>query len=675
MTLFGNTSEKSNTTSLFGNTSTTMQFGNFGFNFTSSNKNSSPQAPPVETPAIVESNETKENTVIAENSESKEMSVVVENNEIKEIPDNVESNEIAETPTIIITNENNEGPAVIIESKEIENEKEQDIVEENTEKEKISEENIMATNIEQEIQNIEEETTEEKEEKEENLEPNIKQEENLSEAIDKNEELPLNISEAQNSEIEVSMSSTLYDVSEPYNSPVKNVEDKEKLSSKSKNIFYTDDIQDIKDGKLLSLKFNQFVRSCDDILIGVNNIEFPLKEISSIHINEKSKDSIVDIKNEIRSILIDSNASILTFNNETLSKSIEMLNLKAYHLKKSKSISELEMITLKDFAKINLNNKKSALQESIEKYKNSINSDSIIIEENNEKLKNENMDENVTEDKCIDEKTIKTSKVADIVSTINNNINTYQQSTEPTVKKEEGCISQHIVDKMTKEFTMKEINNNTTQILEKGERIKCLKLSPALDENLTNEQLLSLYIKSLRPVKRPDIKTGYERNYSKSPTDSTDRDSSLKSNGRSVSSSIISSSNDSITSYYKYAENGKIEMTSTGNMNISEAFDLLRYKIKILRKQLEIERKAREDITEDYMALRKELKNWIEKSELINESFIMERDASMEKDDYIQLLEEKIKMYENLIQRHNEAYPQDALPKINDSDIIEFINN
>jgi len=189
---------------------------------------------------------------------------------------------------------------------------------------------------------------------------------------------------------------------------------------------------------------------------------------------------------------------------------------------------------------------------------------------------------------------------------------------------------------------------------------------------MTTEELLSVYKKSLRPVKRPENKSENENN-------SKDR---YKLNEKRASSSIITtnndsiaSNNDSITSYYKYVENGKIEMASTGNMNINEAFDLLRYKIKILRKQLEIERRAREDITEDYMALKNELNDLMEKSEIINESFILERDAGMEKDDYIQLLEEKIKIYEALIQRHNEAYPDDNIPNVNNEDILELISN
>jgi len=189
---------------------------------------------------------------------------------------------------------------------------------------------------------------------------------------------------------------------------------------------------------------------------------------------------------------------------------------------------------------------------------------------------------------------------------------------------------------------------------------------------MTNEQLLSIYIKSLRPVKKQDetSNTGVEEDTKdKEEYISTKEENSLL-NYKNMSSSAINSC-DTISSYYKYIDNGKIEMVSTGDMNINEAFDLLRYKIKILRKQLEIERKAREEITEDYMTLREELQEWIKKAEVINENFILERDANMEKDDYIQLLEEKIKMYENLIQRHNEVYPNDSIPNAEDSKIIE----
>jgi len=215
---------------------------------------------------------------------------------------------------------------------------------------------------------------------------------------------------------------------------------------------------------------------------------------------------------------------------------------------------------------------------------------------------------------------------------------------------------------------MKE-SNNDNQVFEKSEKVKCLKLSPSAEGNLTNEQLLSLYIKNLRPVKKEnENENGNENKYNAMNCSNCSRRGNINSN-------VISDSTDSISSYYKYEENGKIEMTSTGNMSVAEAFNLLRYKIKILRKQLTIERKAREEIAEDYMALREEFKNWIERSQSMNENFIKEREASMEKDDYIQLLEEKIKMYENLIKRHNEAYPKDSLPYVNDTEVLMSMNN
>jgi len=185
---------------------------------------------------------------------------------------------------------------------------------------------------------------------------------------------------------------------------------------------------------------------------------------------------------------------------------------------------------------------------------------------------------------------------------------------------------------------------------------------------MTNEELLSLYIKSLRPIKKQNEKSDNNDDVNKVKKNDLslkDKFTSYKyENNKNGSSCTTSNAIDTITSYYKYANNGKIEMTSTGNMNIKEAFNLLRYKIKILRKQLEIEKKTREDITEDYIALREELKEWMKKSDLINESFIIERDVNMEKEDYIQLLEEKIRTYENLIQRHNEIYSNSTLANV-----------
>ncbi|ORX51448.1 hypothetical protein BCR36DRAFT_351232 [Piromyces finnis] len=679
--LFGNIATTTTTNSnplfnnkpgLFGNTTNTLIFDNtksFEFNFSSNKKQAQPQntTEPIVTEKPLEKNE----IVAEEETKSVEKNEVVEEKEtINEINENCVNEEAStkienqNTTEVIMEKENDSVLNVPSETKDSEK-KEDSYVNESSNNEK----------------------EEEKEEKESNESKSLPLYNDDINEIKKENHIKYNYPE----EVNVSTSGTLFDVSEPYN------EVKRESKLKKQTIFNDTPTTMDTNEQLISFKYHQFIRSCDDLVISVNKIEIPIREFSldsSDRTKDIMKDSIANLKfeiNKIRSIFNDSDTSIITYCEEESPKSNENLTSKTSMLKKSKSTTEFEMKFLFNDCKKNKtteveesDNKKLSIQKYIDNYKNSIqNPDNKIKLSVKEEIKSSTIKE---------ERDVKTNKVADIILTINNNMNTCQTSL--TVKKEEGCITQNYVDKMTKEFMMKELNNNssssssnnnsngnkintnnTNSLLEKGSKVKCLRLSPAIDENLTNEELLSVYIKSLRPVKRQENnKVNNENNVKEKSYYQTNEDR-YKISGRSVSSSIISSSMDSITSYYKYVENGKIEMTSTGNMNMNEAFDLVRYKIKILRKQLDIERRAREDITEDYLALREELRELIKKTELLNESFIMEREAGMEKDDYIQLLEEKIKMYENTIQRHNETYPDDNIPLIENDTVLEFLQN
>ena len=246
-------------------------------------------------------------------------------------------------------------------------------------------------------------------------------------------------------EVDTSLSGTLFDVSEPYNE----VTNEGKLSKLNDNNF-VDDIMDMKNGKLSSFNYNHFVRSCNDLFIGANNIEVPIREFS-INMNTSTKDimkdSIANLKfeiNKIRSIFNDSDASIITYYDENSQKSNESLNAKT-NIKKTKSITELEMKTIMNDYIVKKTeteeNKILSVQRYIDKYKSSINN-------LNEKVSNEEPKAIITEE-CEN----KSSRVADIVSNINNIINNNNQ---PVIKKE-NHISQNYVDKMTKEFTMKGI--------------------------------------------------------------------------------------------------------------------------------------------------------------------------------------------------------------------------
>jgi len=232
----------------------------------------------------------------------------------------------------------------------------------------------------------------------------VKEEESVVEKVEEKEEnKDLKSNPLNESEYEAGMSCTLYDVSEVEPAATKNPE-KEKLLLDTPEKF---DYNDLKSGKLLPLRFDQVIRSCEDLCIGVNNIKVPIRGVLGSH-QEMANDSIANLKNDIKrihSILNDSETSILTYNGDV---SNENLNLK-----KTKSISELEMktifkgYTLKKNDEIEYHKKSSRLQTYIDNYLDSVNNLSATT---------------VKEEEHKEEKTVKNSKVANIVSTINNYI-------------------------------------------------------------------------------------------------------------------------------------------------------------------------------------------------------------------------------------------------------------
>ncbi|OUM65694.1 hypothetical protein PIROE2DRAFT_7281, partial [Piromyces sp. E2] len=494
---------------LFGNTTTIMPFGNignFGFNFsTGKNQIQAQNTVPVtkeetsinentnrEVTDVVEKKVEEEVTDVVEKKEEEEVTDVVEKKEEEEVTDVVEK-KVEEEVTDVVEKKEEEEVTDVVEKKV--EEKVPDVVEKKVEEEvadvvekKVEEEviDVVEKKVEEEVvdvveKKVEEEITEVIEKKAEDVVDVIEDENKIIENVTdndindsnkkENEEINELISKEENSnnttktsgltdeiseikkqntlnynypEVNASMSGTLFDVSEPYNE-VKN----EGKLSKLKNNTIFDDIIEMKSGKLSSFKYNQFVRSCNDLLIAANNIEIPIREFS-VDMNSSSKDvtkdSIANLKfevNKIRSIFNDSDASIVTYYDENSPKSNESLNSKT-NIKKTRSITELEMKTIINDYIVKKpetdENKKLSVQKYIDKYTSSIN----------------NLNEKTNEEPKIiintDKSDIKTNRVADIVSNINNNINNIQSQ---VIKKEEGRISQNYVDKMTKEFTMK----------------------------------------------------------------------------------------------------------------------------------------------------------------------------------------------------------------------------
>jgi len=311
----------------------------------------------------------------------------------------------------------------------------------------------------------------------------------------------------QNSEIEASMSCTLYDISEPYNSPSNEAK---KPADKIKDIDYEDfnDINAIKNGngngKLLSLKFNHFIRSCDDLYIRAQNIDVSFNQDTFNYMGSMKDiimDSIYNLKKGtklLNSLVNVSDSSIITINGEN-SNSLyfnEPLSSNCNKLKKRRSISEMEMKSFKEYDII-VNNNQQWIQNSINDFKSSLSitneksseiknlknkstSKNLMEDENNiinkslikidnqeidienkinikDEIKKYDLNEYKKEDSIIisetknkinNEKNTKTGIVANLISNINNNSNNSQKN----IKKEESFTNQHHVDKMAKEY-------------------------------------------------------------------------------------------------------------------------------------------------------------------------------------------------------------------------------
>jgi len=481
--LFGNKTTTATDTKpgLFGNTTNTLTFGNvgsFGFNFSSSknqtntqnsdsvtNENTSnAEKNNVEVTEVVEKKEVEEVAEVVEKKKVEEVAEVVEKKEEEEVAEVVEKKEEEEVAEVVEKKEVEE-VAEVVEKKEVEEvaevveKKEVEEVAEVVEEKEVEE--VAEVVEKKEVEEVAEVVEKDGEEKEtEIIEKNNNQEEIVENETNDSEKKEIEksnfkdeISEIKKQnhekynypEVDTSLSGTLFDVSEPYNE----VTNEGKLSKLNDNNF-VDDIMDMKNGKLSSFNYNHFVRSCNDLFIGANNIEVPIREFS-INMNTSTKDimkdSIANLKfeiNKIRSIFNDSDASIITYYDENSQKSNESLNAKT-NIKKTKSITELEMKTIMNDYIVKKTeteeNKILSVQRYIDKYKSSINN-------LNEKVSNEEPKAIITEE-CEN----KSSRVADIVSNINNIINNNNQ---PVIKKE-NHISQNYVDKMTKEFTMKGI--------------------------------------------------------------------------------------------------------------------------------------------------------------------------------------------------------------------------
>jgi len=374
--LFGNSSTK---TGLFGNSP--LQFGisnNIAFNFTSSNKTNNVSDANT-TPVTNTISEATKTSVILNSEENKKCKP-------KEVP-NVQE-EIETKQKIIQENQDETNIENKSEEKSIKVDDETKIAEigNNDASEKIKSDTIQQNTTEiNPVAALKNENCE----KEQSEQFFSKDNKDIS---------SVNL-DSRDSEVDTSISCTLYDISEPYNL-LKNESGKDhKIKDYNMNYF---DLDTMKNGRLLALRFNQYIKSCDDLYIRAQNIAISNRNISLNYKNNMKdiKDSVYDIKKETKlsSIINESDTSILTYNveNSYLLNHNDTSIPKYNAIKKIRSISEMEIKSIqkendiKGYNKL-INKNKSLIKPLTNNYKNSL----YIPNENLNEIKNLKDDQDV----------------------------------------------------------------------------------------------------------------------------------------------------------------------------------------------------------------------------------------------------------------------------------------
>eukprot|EP00833_Pecoramyces_ruminatium_P008975 jgi/Orpsp1_1/1183007/evm.model.c7180000083468.1 len=304
----------------------------------------------------------------------------------------------------------------------------------------------------------------------------------LKEDNKKNEKITSNIKEIPSNnlqtEVDTSMSCTLYDVSEPYNSPRPETR---KLADKLPNNDFYDDISNMKNGKLLSLGYNHFVRSCDDLCVRAQNIAISynrdLSNENRSSMQNINYDSILNLKNKIKlrhKEFNESDASILTYNGENSSKTSENSGFKDNNIiKKTKSVSELEIKSiLKEYNikgyNITIENKELIIENNEISTSNIINENLSQIHGYKETIKNEIkiVIEDVNDIKNQKEEVVKDEPIISNNNNNNNNNNENISIVEEEIKKE--TLDKNHLKKEENAFKFETENKNEDKCTKTG---------------------------------------------------------------------------------------------------------------------------------------------------------------------------------------------------------------